>query len=390
VGALQGIRILEMANYITGPYASMLLADLGAEVTKVEIPGSGDPFRGWGGSGYTPTFCSINRNKLSLSLNVQKPAGRQVFERLAETADVVIENLRPGVLDELGLGYDAISAKNPRIIYCSISGYGSDGPYRDRPGYDTIGQARGGLLGVLTDMDNPRGVGSSLSDLLTGMYACYAIQGALFSRERTGRGQKVETSLLQSTIAFGAENAVRYLATGAIPRRTTRVHLAQVYAGVSHDGLPVAIHLSSPQKFWHALADVMGRPELKTDARFVNLEARVANYDALDAIIRGWCASKAREELLGTLTRADVPAAPILDMQEVFDDPQTRHLGMLVEIPHPKMGNVRLVGSAIRMSATPPQMRLAPPTIGEHTTRILEELGYDDKAVEELRRAGAI
>src|SRR5205823_183263 len=174
---------------------------------------------------------------------------------------------------------------------------------------------------------------------------CYAIQGALFSREGTGRGQKVETSLLQATIAFGAENAVRYLATGVIPKRTTRVHLAQVYAAVASDGLPLAIHLSSPQKFWQGLADVMGRPELKADARFVKAEARIANYDALEQIIREWCSSKPRDELLATLTRNDVPAAPILNMKEVFEDPQTRHLGMQVEIPHPKMGSVSLVGS---------------------------------------------
>jgi crotonobetainyl-CoA:carnitine CoA-transferase CaiB-like acyl-CoA transferase len=390
VGALQGIRIVEVANYITGPYASMLLADLGAEVIKVEIPGTGDPFRGWGGNGYTPTFCSINRNKKSLSLNVQKPAGKDVFRRLAEKADVVIENLRPGVLDELGLGYDAVSAANPRIIYCSISGYGADGPYRDRPGYDTIGQAMGGLLGVLTDMDAPRPVGSSLSDLLTGMFACYAVQGALFSRERTGKGQKVETSLLQSSIAFGAENAVRYLATGVVPKRTTRVHLAQVYCGVSSDGLPIAIHLSSPPKFWQALAEVMGRPELKADPRFAKIEGRIANYDALDPIIRDWCRGKPRQELLDVLTRNDIPAAPILDMKEVFEDPQARHLGVMVEIPHPTMGNVRLVGSAIRMSATPPEMRMAPPVIGEHTGGVLEDIGYDAKTIEELRSAGVI
>ncbi|MFN2645805.1 MAG: CaiB/BaiF CoA transferase family protein [Burkholderiales bacterium] len=390
MGALQGIKIIEVANYITGPYASMLLADLGAEVIKVEIPGTGDPFRGWGGNGYTPTFCSINRNKQSLSLNVQKPAGKDVFRRLAKKADVVIENLRPGVLDELGLGYDAITAQNPRIIYCSISGYGADGPYRDRPGYDTIGQAMSGLLGVLTDMDAPRPVGSSLSDLLTGMFACYAVQGALFSRERTGRGQKVETSLLQASIAFGAENAVRYLATDAIPKRTTRVHLAQVYCGVSSDGLPIAIHLSSPPKFWQALADVMGRPELKTDPRFAKIEGRIANYVALDPIIRDWCRSKRREELLDVLTGNDIPAAPILDMKEVFEDPQTRHLGMRVEIPHPKMGTVRLVGSAVRMSATPPEMRMAPPMMGEHTQHVLDDIGYDEKAIEELRKAGVI
>jgi crotonobetainyl-CoA:carnitine CoA-transferase CaiB-like acyl-CoA transferase len=200
----------------------MLLADLGAEVIKIETPGQGDPFRGWGHHAYSPTFCSLNRNKRSLSLNVREPEGKEIFLRLARDSDVIIENNRPGSLDRMGIGYEAVRAINPRIVYCAISGYGSDGPYRDRPGYDTIGQAMGGLLSVLSERDTPKGVGASLSDLLTGMYACYAVQGALIAQQRTGLGQKVETSLLQATIAFGAENAVRYLATGMIPPIGTR------------------------------------------------------------------------------------------------------------------------------------------------------------------------
>ena len=389
-GALDGIKILEMANYISGPFASMLLADLGAEVIKIEIPGRGDPFRGWGDVPYSPTFCSLNRNKRSLSLNVQEAEGKGIFMRLVRDADVIIENMRPGVLDRMGIGYEAVRAVNPRIVYCSISGYGSDGPYSDRPGYDTIGQAMGGLLSVLTDLDSPKGVGASLSDLLTGLYACYAVQGALIGRERKGIGQRVETSLLQATVAFGAENAVRYLASGLVPDRNTRVHMAQVYAFSAADGLPFVIHLSSPQKFWHSLAEAIDRPELKDDPRFVNRDARNKNYNALHAILKEKFATGPREHWLTVLKKHDVPSAPLLNLKEVFEDPQVKHLGMLVEMAHPRMGAVRLVGSGIRMSETPPQMKLPPPSAGENTAEILNALGYDEESVANFRNKGVI
>jgi len=389
-GALDGIKVLEMANYISGPFASMLLADLGAEVVKIESPGPGDPFRGWGDVPYSPTFCALNRNKRSLSLNVREAQGKEIFMRLAGSADVIIENMRPGVLDRLGIGYEAVRVINPRIVYCAISGYGSDGPYRDRPGYDTIAQALGGLLSVLSERDTPKSVGASLSDLLTGMYACYAVQGALIARERKGIGQKVETSLLQATVAFGAENAVRYFATGVIPDRNTRLHIAQVYAFAAADDLPFVIHLSSPQKFWHSLAEAIGLPELKDDSRFVNKEARIKNYDALHTIMKERFATGPRGHWLDLLRQHDVPSGPLLNLKEVFEDPQVRHLGMQVEMTHPRMGKVQLVNSGIRMSETPPQMNLAPPTAGENTGEILRALEYDEKAEAELRKKGVI
>jgi crotonobetainyl-CoA:carnitine CoA-transferase CaiB-like acyl-CoA transferase len=303
---------------------------------------------------------------------------------------VIIENMRPGVLDRLGIGYDAVRAVNKRIVYCSVSGYGSDGPYRDRPGYDTIGQAMGGLLSVLTDLDSPKGVGASLSDLLTGMYACYAVQGALIARERKGIGQRVETSLLQATVAFSAENAVRYFASGVVPDRNTRLHMAQVYAFSAGDGLPFVIHLSSPQKFWHSLAEAIERPELKDDPRFANREARNKNYNSLHEILKQKFAAASRDHWLDVLRRHDVPSGPLLNLKEVFDDPQVKHLGMRVEMAHPKMGPVRLVGSGIRMSETPPQMSLPPPTAGEHTAAILRGLGHGEDSVANLKKKGVI
>ncbi len=387
-GALHGIKVVEIASYITGPFASMLLADLGAEVVKVEVPGQGDPFRGWGDNAYTPTFCNFNRNKRSLSLNVQTPEGKEICMRLARDADVVIENMRPGVLDRLGLGYQAVRAVNPGVVYCSISGFGSDGPDRDRPGYDTVGQARGGLLSLLTDLD--KGVGSPLSDLLTGMYACYAIQGALINRARGGGGQKVETSLLQATLAFVGENAARYLASGVVPNRDSRLREAQVHVFRAADGLPFVVHLSSPQKFWHGMVKAIAAPELKDDPRFVDRQARLQNYAELHDTLQQAFQAAARDHWLKLLERHDVPAAPIMNLQEVLQDPQVVHLGMLTEMTHAKMGTVRLIGSGIRMSETPPQMKLPPPTAGENTREILSALGFGEDAVEGLRRKGVI
>ena len=387
-GALHGIKILEIANYISGPFASVLLADLGAEVTKVEMPGHGDPFRGWGDNAYSPTFCNFNRNKRSLSLNVQLPEGKEICMRLARNADVLIENMRPGVLDQLGLGYEAVREVNPRVVYCSISGFGSDGPYSDRPGYDTIGQARGGLLSLLTDLD--KGVGSPLSDLLTGLYACYAIQGALVGRERGGTGQKVETSLLQATVAFVGENAARYLASGVIPNRDSRLREAQVHVFAAEDDQPFVIHLSSPQKFWHGVAKAIARPELKDDPRFIDRQARLRNYGELHEILKEAFRAAPRDQWLKLLEQHDVPAAPIMNLKEVLEDPQVAHLGMLVELIHPSMGAVRLVGSGIRMSETPPQMNLPPPAMGENTREILAALGYGEEAFKSLREKGVI
>jgi len=236
--ALDGVTILEFASYVSGPYAGMMLGDLGAEIIKIEEPKSGDPFRGWGAAEYSATFGSVNRNKKSITLDLKSDEGREAAQALAATADILIENFRPGVMDRLGLGYDALSAANPKLIYCSVTGYGRDGPYAKRPGYDTVGQAMGGLLSVLTDLDNPKGMGISLSDHLTGMMAAYGILGAVCARERTGKGQRVETSLLEATLAFLGENAARYFEDGNIPSRKTRTGTAQVYSFVAGDDKP--------------------------------------------------------------------------------------------------------------------------------------------------------
>lgn len=389
-GALAGIKIIEIASYVTGPFASQLLADMGADVVKIEEPERGDPFRGWGEKNYSATFCSLNRNKRSLTLDLRHDQAREIVLKLAAQADVLIQNFRPGVMEKRGLGYEDIRKINSKLVYCSISGFGPKGPYRDMPGYDTIGQARSGLLSLLTDPDKPQGMGISFSDHLTGMYACYGVLAALMNRMLTGQGQLVETSLLRASVSFIAENAARYFETGNVPRRKHRTTTAGVFAFVDQQDLPFILHMSSPDKFWNALFKVVGKSEWSTDPRFNNRQGRVANYDILSEGLQEIFKRGRREEWLKQLIDNDVPAAPLNTLDEVFDDPQVREYGFPQIITHPKMGDVKMVGNAVDMSRTPPRMDKPPPTLGEHAEEILTSLGFDMAAIEDLRSKGTI
>jgi len=389
-GALAGIKIIEAASYVTGPFASQLLSDLGAEIIKIEEPKRGDPFRGWGEHNYSATFCSLNRNKKSVTLDFRTDEGRDVLIQLLTGADVFIQNFRPGVLDKRALGYDEIKKVNPKIVYCSISGFGPNGPYRDMPGYDTIGQARSGLLSLLTDPGKPQGMGISFSDHLTGMYACYGVLGALMNRMLTGEGQHVETSLLRASVSFVSENAARYFETGHVPRRKHRMTTAGVFAFEDQDGLAFVLHMSSPDKFWLGLFDVVGKPEWALDPRFNNRKARVENYDVLNEQLAPIFRAGKRDEWLRLLIAKDVPAAPINTLDEVFADPQVQTYGFPVEVEHPQMGKMRLVGNAVDMSRTPPSIDRPPPMLGEQTEEVLSGLGLDAAAIAALRAKGAV
>jgi crotonobetainyl-CoA:carnitine CoA-transferase CaiB-like acyl-CoA transferase len=373
-GALAGITVLEVASYVSGPFAGMLLSDLGAEVIKIEPPEEGDPFRGWGKTEYSATFGSLNRNKKSVALDLKTQEGCDTLRRLAAHADVLVENFRPGKLIRMKLGYEHLRPLNERLIYCSISGFGGQGPYRDYPGYDTIGQGMGGLLSLLTERSAPQPMGISLSDHLTGIFACYGILAALVARARTGRGQLVETSLMESTVAFLAENAANFFEGGPPPDRARRTHQALVFACVAADGRPLVIHLSSPQKFWTGLTKAIGREELQSDSRFRNRGVRSANYDALDAILADTFRTRDRDEWLARLRAEDVPCGPLYDLQEVFDDPQVKFLELKKELPHPRRGRVAVVGSPVRLSDTPAQISRAAPDLGEHTEQVLQTL----------------
>lgn len=374
-GALAGITILEFASYVSGPYAGMMLGDLGAEVIKIESPDGGDAFRGWGPADYSATFGSVNRNKKSIVLDLKSEEGKRAAIELAAKADVLIENLRTGVMDRLGLGYAALSARNPGLVYCSITGFGGSGPYAQRPGYDTVGQAMSGLLSLLTDLDDPKGMGISLSDHLTGMMAAYGVLGALMARVRTGKGQRVETSLLEATAAFLGENAARYFEDGKTPSRATRTKTALVLAFTDQGGKPFVVHLSSPNKFFAGLARVAGHPEWIEDPRFKTKKDRQVNYDTLHAELKAIFRTGKREDWLAKLLEADVPSGPIYQLDEVFADPQVQHLGLVRSVPHPKVGIVKLVGGGVTLSDTPTAIRTAAPALGEHNDEILARIG---------------
>jgi crotonobetainyl-CoA:carnitine CoA-transferase CaiB-like acyl-CoA transferase len=390
-GALDGVTVLEVADYVTGPYAGMLLADLGARVIKIEKRPAGDPFRGFDpdhGGGYDVEFLALNRNKQSMTLDLATAQGRDIFLGLADSATVIVENHRPGVMAKWGIDYETVRPRNPGVIYCAISGFGQDGPYRDLPGYDTLGVAMGGLLSHLTDMQAPEAPRISLADHLTGIFACHGILAALYARAQTGKGQMVETSLLQSVTSFVQSPAARYFAAGKPPREHKRSNLAAAF--VAGDGKPFVIHLSTPAKFWEGLTDAVGRPDLRDDPRFVTRELRVANYQDYQATLAGIFATASRQEWLDRLRQRDVPCGPIYDIQEVFEDPQVRHLGLPIELQHPTKGKVRLSGSAVTLRETPVSYASAPPMLGEHTEEILRAAGYGADDIARLKHARVI
>jgi crotonobetainyl-CoA:carnitine CoA-transferase CaiB-like acyl-CoA transferase len=390
-GPLARIKVLEMANFISGPYAGMLLADLGAQVVKVELPGTGDPFRGWGerqGS-ERPQFTAYNRGKQSVSINLQVASGRDVYRRLAATVDVVIENFRPGTAERLGVGYETLRESNPLLVYCAITGMGSTGPARHRPTYDAIAQAMSGLWSVFTDMEDPQPVGPPLSDQLTGLYAAYGILASLAARSANGRGQRLEVSMLSASLAFLTEPIANYLHDGEISHRSSRPHRSQSYAFVAADGLPLAIHLSSPPKFWESMAQAVGRPELIEDPRFKSRSDRIKHYDLLREELARSFRARPRAEWLDILERHDVPSAPINKVAEAVDDPQSQHLQMVRTFGTGERAR-RLVGFPVQFAETPCEPCLPPPGVGEHNVAIFGELGYTEDDLARLGAEGAI
>mgnify|MGYP000614768437 CR=1 FL=1 len=391
MGPLQGIRVLEMANVISGPYAGMLLADLGCEVIKVELPGTGDIFRQWdAGSGdLNPSFAAYNRGKRSVTLDVRTPGGREVYLRLASCVDVIIENFRPGTLEGMGIGYEAVRARHPGVIYCSITGLGSTGPYRNRPTFDAIAQALSGLWSQLTDLRDPEPVGPALADQLAGLFAAYGILAALLERQRTGQGRRLEVSMLAAAMAFQASTMATYLMTGEVADKLSRARRSQSYAFVASDGLPLAIHLSTPEKFWRALLEVVGLPELADDPRFRTKGDRIQNYHILHAMLAERFRTRPRAEWLARLEAHDVPAAPIYTVAEAVADVQVQHL-QLVRTYGAGERAVRLVGCPVSVEGAAWASPLPPPRVGEHTEAVLRELGYSPAEIEQLRKEGAI
>jgi len=363
-GVLSGIRVLELGTFITGPCAGMMLADLGADVIKVESP-EGDPYRSYQGGHYSPHFQAYNRNKRSIALDLKSASGRATFEQLAGAADIFIQNFRPGTVDRLGAGVERLCGLNDRLIYCSISGFGSSGPYVDRPSYDSVAQALSGFLSVVVDADRPRFLGPALADAITGLYAAYGSLGALVQRARTGKGFTVEVSMLEAMAHFAVEPFAAFFALGTNPTSSDRPRLAQAYILRTADNALIALHLSSLEKFWNGLVTACDAPALGTDPRFSTRSARIANYEALGAELGQRFAKSSLSVWAERLGRHDVPFAPVQSIDGVIEDPQVKHLGLVVPVVA-SHGGPLAVRPAVQFSGERAESVRAAPLLDEH------------------------
>ncbi|HUR88177.1 MAG TPA: CoA transferase [Ramlibacter sp.] len=367
---LQGVRVLEQGTFITGPACGMLLADLGADVIKIEQPGTGDPFRAFKGGLYSPHFQTYNRNKRSITINSKQAADREKLHELVKTADVYIQNFRPGVAEELGVGERQLREINPRLVYCSISGFGATGPAASRPSYDTVAQAASGYLKLLVNPANPRVVGPAIADAVTGFYAAYGVLGALYERSRTGVGRKVEVSMLEAMAHWNLDAFTHYYSAGEVMGPYSRPRVSQSYVLECKDGKWIALHMSSPEKFWQGLANAIDKPDMFHDARFATREARIEHQEAIIDLLSGLFKARTREQWCNRLLAQDVPHAPMYDTDEALDDPQAKHLQLLVEAKHPTMGPFKTVRPPVTFDGERALGVRPPPTLGEHNAEI--------------------
>lgn len=359
-GALAGIRVVELGQYISGPYAAKLLADLGAEVVKVESP-EGDPMRRWEGrSTMSPQFAAYNRGKRGVVLDLKSVDGLAALLALVDDADIVLDNFRPGVAARLGFGPDVLHERNPRVITCSITGFGPTGPAAKRPAYDTVISATGGMYSQVVPTSTIRPLGPAFSDLLSGMSAVQAVLAALHARDVTGEGEHVEVTMVGALLDFLTESASAFLETGQVSSPDSRPRRAQAYACVGSDGKAFVIHMSVPEKFWTGLLDVLERPDLADDERFSTREARVRNYDELDAVLKQIATARPRADWLERLAAHDIPHGPLNTMGDLFDDPQIASMGLVEEIDGPD-GALRVPVPSIRFHRSGrPALRYAP------------------------------
>ncbi len=405
-GPLSHIRVLDLSRVLAGPWAAQNLADLGAEVIKVERPGAGDDTRGWGppwlkdGSGKdtheSAYFVSVNRNKKSVTLDIAKPEGQKIARELALKSQVLIENYKVGTLKRYGLDYDSLKKDNPGLVYCSVTGFGQDGPYAPRPGYDFVFQGMGGLMSITGERDGqpgagPQKVGIAITDVLTGMYASVAILAALNHRERTGQGQYIDAALLDTIVAFNANQICSYFASGKVPQRWGNAH-PQV---VPYEVFPTAdghiiLAVGNDSQF-ASFCQAAGCAELAQEPRFRTMSQRIVHRAELIPLIADVMRTRSKREWIELLEAANVPCGPINNMKEVFEDAQVRHRGLRVDMAHPSGGTASVVRSPLRLSETPVEYRLAPPTLGQHSEEILKGLlGRSDAELAKLKAAGII
>jgi crotonobetainyl-CoA:carnitine CoA-transferase CaiB-like acyl-CoA transferase len=375
MGALDGIRVLDLGTLITCPLAAMLLADLGADVIKIERPGSGDTMRLHSGDPYNGFLIAYNRNKRSVVVDLQQKDGQDVLARLIETADVLLENFRPGVLARLGFTAELLRELNPQLIHCSITGFGTDGPYKDRASMDAVAQGLSGLSSLFMDPVNPQVTGPTISDPLAGYYAAYGILGALFERERTGVARRVELNMLETTIGFMQDTFTNLTRSGRPQTPFSRAAASQAFVFRTSDDHLVVIHLSSQEKFWRGMLAALGAEELGQDQRFATYAVRFTNYLALRDAVVPYGAKQTRAELTAAFEAHGLGYAPVNTAEDVLDDPQVRHLGTFVDVEHPTIGPVKLVRRPVRFDGSRDDQPLRPPPmLGEHTQEVLAEL----------------
>ncbi|GAB3377925.1 CaiB/BaiF CoA transferase family protein [Amycolatopsis echigonensis] len=393
-GALGGLRVLDLSRILSGPFCTMTLADLGADVIKVEDARGGDDTRAWGPPFQGDTaayFLSVNRNKRGIAIDLKDPDCRQLLWELAATADVVVENFRPGTAARLGFGYDDVAGINPRVVYASISGYGQTGPMSGEAGYDAIAQALSGVMSVTGEADGPPvRFGVSGADLAAGMWATVGILAALHERERTGRGQWVDVSLLDGQISWLTYVASGYFATGVTPGRYGSAHptIVPYQAFPTADGhLMVA---AGNDGLWRRFASAVGLGDLVDDPRFATNPDRVRHREELIQLIEEALEARSAQEWAKILAEAGVPVGPINTVGEALEHPQVVARGMVTEVEHPSAGTVRAVGSPVKLSASPPQVRTPPPGHGQHTDDVLSALGADPELLAALRSRGAL
>jgi crotonobetainyl-CoA:carnitine CoA-transferase CaiB-like acyl-CoA transferase len=367
---LQGVRVLDMGTFITGPAAGMLLADLGAEVIKVEMPGTGDPFRAFKGDLYSPHYQTYNRNKKSIELNTKEPADLAAFDELVKTADVFIQNFRPGVAERLGVGPERLQGINPRLIYCGISGFGNDGPWKDRPAFDTVSQAVTGFLRLLVNPANPRVVGPAIGDAVSGFFAAFGVLAALYERETTGKGRLVETSMFEAMSYFNLDDFTHYLSVDEVMGPWSRPHVSQSYVFQCADGGWIALHMSSPPKFWENLATAMGVPDMLEREEFATRPARIRNYEKVLAFLAPIIKSQPRAHWEEKLTALEVPHSAILNSKEVLEGELGQHHGILAEAESPR-GKFRTIRSPLHFDGEIEREITAPPELGQDNAEYL-------------------
>lgn len=398
---LQNVRVLDMTRALAGPYCTMMLGDLGADVIKVERPKSGDESRGWGPpfvgeaygayAGESAYFLAANRNKRSITVNIQSAEGQEILRRLAGDADVLVENYRTGELDKFGLGYDDLHRLYPKLIYCSISGYGRTGPYAERPGYDAIIQAEGGMMSLTGPVEGPPSrVGIPIIDITSGMFAATAILSALRARDLTGEGQLIDISLFDAHIALLTNAASNYLIGEQPPRRQGNAHpnIAPYEIFPVNDGWIMVGAANDRQ--WTTLCNIMNRTDLLNDARFEGNSKRVAHRVELLAELNRTFSQRNAREWLDALMQAGLPCAPINNLPQVFADPQTEARNMILETQHLTAGAIRMTGFPYKLSATPAEVHAPPPTLGQHTDEVLAQLQYSDEEIAALRQKNAV